>query len=335
MGVSFIIISGGLRPKSIRRLLDSIASQNIPEYQIVVVGKHDDTLPAGALYIKAPDLAESGAICKMRNIGVEASAGDPVILLDDDVEFPDGWYEKIKKRLGDKFDLASCAVLTPAGERWYDWAWASREDLNCPTRKADYTETGGNIYIGGCFMMIRRHVFDKIRFDESLNNHQRDDVDFCHRAWDAGFSLSIFPEASVTHHLDPAGRSDDDPASGSDKYREGIYSFRIGRFSEALKIFERLKEGEAVRSRYHYALCLIKLNRKEEAIEELKHVVRRADVNDIEERRLLHTAHFHLGALMEEKGFFKNASQFYFKTLEGFKEHVEANKGLDRVRFKK
>lgn len=330
--VSFIIISGGQRPKSIRRLLSSIVSQNIPEYQIVIVGKHDGALPDGALYIKTPDLAESGAICKMRNIGIKASKGDPVVLLDDDVEFSDGWYGKIKRRLDGEFDIASCAVLTPTGERWYDWAWASREDLNCPTRKADYAETGGNMYIGGCFMMIRRHVFNKVKFNENLMNRQRDDIEFCHRAWDAGFSLSIFPEAHVTHHLDPAGRSEDDPASGSDKFTEGIYSFRMGRFSEALKVFSSLKEGEAVRSRYYYALCLIKLNRKEEAVEELKYVIKIANVNDIEERRLLHTACFHIGSCMEEKGLNKEASEYYIKTLDGYKEHLEAGKGLDRVR---
>ncbi len=183
-------------------------------------------------------------------------------------------------------------------------------------------------------MMIRRHVFDKVKFNESLMNHQRDDVEFCHRAWDAGFSLSIFPEAFVTHHLDPAGRSDDDPAAGSNRFAEGIYNYRMGRYSEALDNFWAVMDDEPVKSRYHAALCLKELESYDQAVDELKFVIKNVDIDDMNERRLFYSAHFHLGDLLEKAGLNEKASECYSKTLEGFGEHHEASLGLKRVKGK-
>ena len=231
--ISFIIVSGGHRPESLQRLFDSIELQSVPDCEIIVVGRNNGPAPAGAVYIDRPDLADSAAICSMRNLGLDAARHDTVILLDDDVEFTDGWFNAIRPRLCTGYDMAGCRVITPAGERWYDWAWASRTDVTCPTRLADYDEVNNHIYIGGCFMMIRRHVFDEVRFDERLLNHQRDDVDYCRRVWEAGFKLTIFSEATVVHHLDPAGRNESDPASGPKLYSFAINLFRRGQWAEA------------------------------------------------------------------------------------------------------
>ena len=57
-------------------------------------------------------------------------------------------------------------------------------------------------------MMMRAEVWEAVKFDENRRNYQHDDVDFCHRATDIGFSLKIFPNASVIHHMDPRGRDE-------------------------------------------------------------------------------------------------------------------------------
>ncbi len=329
--ISFIIISGGQRPESMERLIKSIEAQNLPEHEIVVIGLYEGSMPKRAVYIEKQKLARSAAICKMRNLAMETAKGDILILLDDDISFPKDWYENIKKRFDEKFDVAGCRVITPAGDRWYDWAWGSRDDLTCPTRKLDYSETGKNIYIGGCLMIICRHVFKKVKFDENLKNHQRDDVDFCHRVWDAGFTLKIFREAHVTHHLDPAGRSDADPGAGSLEFSDGVFHFRLKRFDTALNHFKKMPDNDAVKSKYHSALCLVELGRKSEAETELKYVISMADKNGTDERRFYYSANFHLGRLLEGENRKGDAMRCYRETLEGFKEHHEASLGLARL----
>lgn len=333
MDPAFVIISGGARPASLRRLVRSVVSlsQGIPRRRIIVVGAHDGDLQDGVTYIPREDLARRAAICQMRNIGVDASEGDPVILLDDDVEFPPDWYEKIKERLSRPFDLLTCRVLLPTGERWYDWSWGSRRDPLCPPRMLDYAEKSENVYISGCMMIIARRVFEKVRFDETLANHQRDDVDFCHRAADAGFGIDIFTGSYVIHHLEPAGRSEADPASGTADFSRAVYLYRLGRLAEALEIFDALGESDRVKAPYHGALCLIGLGRGAEAEKRLNIAVENADLTDMEQRRIYYRAHYRLGALLEGEGRLGEAAASYRGALAGMPEHHEAAMGLRRV----
>ncbi len=51
----------------------------------------------------------------------------------------------------------------------------------------------------GCFSMIRREAFDQIGLlDENLFMYG-DDVDWCHRAWDAGWEVVFYPGARAIH----------------------------------------------------------------------------------------------------------------------------------------
>ncbi|MGK7346154.1 MAG: glycosyltransferase [Candidatus Nitrospinota bacterium M3_3B_026] len=331
MHPAFVIISGGARPASLRRLVRSIVSQDVPRRQIIVVGEHEDSLPVGVTFIPAADLAARAEICRMRNIGIDASEGGPVILLDDDVEFPPGWYADIRERLSRPFDLLTCRVLLPTGERWYDWSWASREDPLCPPRMLGYSEKSENVYISGCMMIIARRVFEKVRFDENLMNHQRDDVDFCHRAVSAGFDIDVFTGAYVIHHLEPAGRSAADPASGTADFSRAVYLYRLGRLAEALEIFDALGESDRVKAPYHGALCLIGLGRGAEAEKRLNIAVENADLADVEQRRIYYRAHYRLGALLEGEWRLGEAAASYRKALEGMPEHHEAAMGLHRL----
>lgn len=332
--ISFIVISGGERPASIARLFESIEKQAIPDYEIIVVGRYDGPLPGKARLVNQPDLAEKAAICAMRNMGLDAAAGDPAILLDDDVELADGWYEAVKDGLASDFDVASCRVVTPAGDRWYDWAWASRQDPSCPTRNLDYGDTNPNVYVSGCFMAIRRKVFKKTRFNENLMNHQRDDVEFCHRVWDEGFAVSHFPEAAAIHHLDPAGRSYSDPASGSRQYSLGIDLLRKKLFREAFDRFEAAAATEGPGARYHAALCLKELEAFDQAIARFEAVI--AETKDVAgkdpaHKRLHYTSWFHIGDMLQLSGQTRRAAECYRKVVDGFPEHNEAAARLKMI----
>ncbi|MBF0171547.1 MAG: glycosyltransferase, partial [Nitrospinae bacterium] len=262
---AFVIISGGARPASLARLVTSLREQEgLVEPEIVIVGVAAP-LPDGARLVPLPDEARRAAICRMRNAGIDATCGDPVILLDDDMEFTHGWWAAFAPRLGTA-DILGCRVVTPAGARWYDWSWASRADPACPPRMMGYDETGPDAYLSGCFMAIKRAVFTRVRFDETRMNHQKDDVDFCHRAADAGFTLDVVPEATAVHHLDPSGRSASDPAAGPEAYAQGIHLFRLGRYDAALPLLERGESpADPAPARYHRGLALAALGRRDEA----------------------------------------------------------------------
>lgn len=312
------------------RLLASILAQGPCQSETIAVGRADN-LPQWVRLVGLPELADTAAICRMRNIGVAESSGDPVVLLDDDIELHPGWLDAIFSKLADvMWDIASSKVLGPSGERWYDWCWASRADHACPPRMLEYGETSPNLYISGCMMIIRRRVFDKVIFNENLMNHQRDDVDFCHRALDAGFKFTCFTDAVATHHLEPSGRSQSDPAAGSGGFPEAIFRFRKKDYAGALSILISLKDSPE--TLYHAALCLKNLGLTGKAAELFNKTVVLADNGEMKQRRLYYSALFHLGSLAENCGDMNSAAWYYAKALSGFPEHKEAAMGLERAR---
>lgn len=330
MKISFVIISGGARVESMGRLFRSIEKQGVSGAQTVIIGDVKGLRHQTAIFINEPELARTAAICRMRNLGVEKSNGSVVVLLDDDIELADGWYESIKNRLGaSSWDIAGCRVTGPSGGRWYDWSWASRQDPLCPPRMIEYGQTSQNLYISGCLMIIRRHVFDKVRFSENLYNHQRDDVDFCHRAIDAGFRFECWPEAVAVHHLEPAGRSEADPGAGSVGFAQAVYMFRKGAYTDAFQLFQKLPQSAKVS--YHRSLTLKKLGKLNEAAKQFEKLLKALKVNDPNERRLYYSANFHLADIREKEGKPEEARRYYNETLFGFPEHHEAALGLLRV----
>lgn len=74
-------------------------------------------------------------------------------------------------------------------------------------RKAKSEKFNGIDLVSGTCMLIKRKVFEKIGlFDESYFFYY-EDVDFCVRARNAGFSISVIPTVSIFHILsDSIGR---------------------------------------------------------------------------------------------------------------------------------
>jgi tetratricopeptide (TPR) repeat protein len=334
--ISFIVISGGKRPTAIARLFDSVTAQAIPAREIIVVGEYAGPLPPNCVYIERPDLARTAAICAMRNIGLSAARGDPAVLLDDDIELSPTWYRDIRDYLDSGFDVAGHRVTLPNAKRWYDWNIASRTDPLTPTMMADYGYTGPDIYISGCLMIVSRHVSEKVRFNENLLNHQRDDVEFCHRVWDAGFTIKFFEKPSAVHYLAPAGRSASDPAGGSALLSEGIYQYRMGRYGEAVLLFESvaISGTDGVKAVYHKGLCLMGMGDAQGAEASFKQVVQTASASDKDARRLYFTACFHLGVIYETAGKTGSARKMYETALTGMPEHRRAADGIKRLSAK-
>ncbi|MBI4665281.1 MAG: tetratricopeptide repeat protein [Nitrospinae bacterium] len=330
ISISFVVISGGLRPEPLRVLINSITSQKLPPYEIILVGKAPGPLPDEVILLAEPLLAQTGAICAMRNKGIKTASGEVVVLTDDDVEFTPGWGGNIKPALADQsWDIAGCRVLGPDGQRWYDWCWHSRTDPVCPPRLLEYGEQSPGLYISGCLMMIRRRVFATTLFNENLLNHQRDDVEFCHRAADAGFKFASFPSAVAIHHLAPAGRSVDDPAFGDSGYMTAIHLFRKGDYVSALEMLGALEPSAKVL--YHKALTLQRMGRFAEA--ELLYRQAAAQTRGWagEERRIHFSSWFHMGEIMEAAQNPALAEEYYRKALKGYPEHKSAAEGLARV----
>jgi len=102
MKTSIIIISKNNR-KDLNNILSQLLEiQNRHNFEIVVVeATNQDDLECQAIkYIKIP--VEEAGFGHQRNIGVENSAGELILFVDDDVIISDGWYNKLLSSLSEE-----------------------------------------------------------------------------------------------------------------------------------------------------------------------------------------------------------------------------------------
>ena len=193
------------RPDEVDELLESLCSQTVKDFEVVIV-EDGSKIPCKDVcdkYASILDLhyynKENSGPGQSRNYGVERAQGEYVIILDSDVVLPEGFMSAIECELQGK----------PAA------AWGGPDAAHpsfTPVQKAisysmtSFFTTGGirggkakldKFYPRSFNMGIRRDVygqlggFSKMRFGE--------DIDFSYRIVEAGHQPRLFPEAWVWH----------------------------------------------------------------------------------------------------------------------------------------
>lgn len=219
------------RPESLLRLLRSMALQSLRTHQVVVVNDGGACLSAEALKREiagtneesqlGPQLilienARSVGSGEARNAGVKASAGEIILLLDDDVELlsPDflerglaGFQENIvgivfPKKLdvsrGETLELSLFIERELTGE-------LVRSNFENESEKV-----GNSVIYGPMVAFVRRKAFlDVDGYDSvyglGIGHSFREESDFQKRVQSEGWAVKLVPEISFKHHIQPSG----------------------------------------------------------------------------------------------------------------------------------
>jgi len=133
---------------------------------------------------------------RARNTGIDAAAGERILLCDADDIVGDGWVAAMSAAL-DGFDLA-------AGRCEYTLlnSGAVRSRGRTELLSHDIHTTWEHPWAPSCNLGFRRSVFDALGgFDPDFVYGGGDDLDFCIRAHAAGFVLGYAPEATVQYRM--------------------------------------------------------------------------------------------------------------------------------------
>jgi len=241
---SAIVVTGGRRPAALRALTRRLLAQG-QAWEVIIAGDWEAGAPRGLKVLPYPAEARAGAIGFLRNQGAEAARGGVLVFLDDDMELTPAWEAHAPGLLGElgagRAELGTCRVLGPNGRRWYDWSWASRSCPDAPPMLLPYGVRDRNGYLSGCCILARRDAWGAVRFREDLGYYEREDVDFSHRAQEAGQRIRVDPRAAVRHLLLPGGRR----AGETDPLPQIQFLYRSGRLEEARRLLEARGEGLA------------------------------------------------------------------------------------------
>ena len=157
---------------------------------------------------------------KANNVGIRASQGEYVLILNPDTIIHDGSLDKLVL-FADKHPEAGafgCKVLNADGTYQEcvrpfpsiraEWLAALRLELLGYLSnwfqprvylgwRGETERTVG--WLAGCFILVRREILNRINgFDEQFFYYY-EDMDLCHRVWDAGYTILYTPDASITH----------------------------------------------------------------------------------------------------------------------------------------
>ena len=198
-----IIVPVFNRPDEVDELLESLCSQTLKDFEVVIVedGSQKPCKDVCDKYAGILDLhyynKENSGPGQSRNYGVERAQGEYVIILDSDVVLPNGYLAAVNSQLSIVNSQFSIAFGGPD---------ASHPSFTPVQKAISFFTTGGirggkakldKFYPRSFNMGIRRDVyqklggFSKMRFGE--------DIDFSYRIVEAGYQPRLFPDAWVWH----------------------------------------------------------------------------------------------------------------------------------------
>ncbi len=227
-----VILPTHNRPESLKRTVRSVLSQSLLPDELIIVNDGDDEIPADI----ADKVRQAGvqfiyrrrdypSLPASRNVGIDASSGGILLLMDDDVELEreflaemSGMFEADKAGQVDGIGAVGTdfSVIPTAKNRLWGvlmfltghLRWMPRR-CQANTRRLPTALRGllkpAKFLIGGR-VGVRRRVVEDVRFNEAFAGYALfEDRDFCYRATQR-YAMFVAPSLKLTHHFDKNAR---------------------------------------------------------------------------------------------------------------------------------
>ena len=196
------------RPDELRELLESIALQQLSDYEVIVIEDGSSLTSEAVIHDFTPTIhslhyhqVPNGGPSRARNIGVGYATGDYIIILDSDVVLPTGYLKAVDTALrGQIIDAfggpdAASDDFTPI-QKAINYAMTSPLTTGgirggSASAMEQFKPRSFNL---GCCRELYLHLGG---FDESLRFGE--DIDFSLRLIKAGAKTALIPEAFVYH----------------------------------------------------------------------------------------------------------------------------------------
>ena len=168
--IKYIMITFGILTGKVNvdNIIESIEIQNIPNYEIIVVGPCNYT--SQFIHVFYDKECESKLwITKKKNIVIDNAKGDIVVLMKDYILLDSNWYIGFKKFIDSdiNWDILMNKLVNKKNQRLLDWVWLNPKKKG--PRHIDYTLTNHKcMYVPGNFMIAKLHFLKKHKFDTSL-----------------------------------------------------------------------------------------------------------------------------------------------------------------------
>ncbi len=145
------------------------------------------------------------------NRGLRVTAGDrDVVVLNSDVQALPGWLECLQYAAyrDEDVGIVGAQLLYPDGRIQFGGTVRNRDapewfDHRYRFKPGDWgpaAQTSPALAVTGACMYVRREVLERIGMLDERYPMAYEDVDYCLRAWQAGYRVRYFPIARLVHH---------------------------------------------------------------------------------------------------------------------------------------
>ena len=197
MQFTFGIITAGNQDHYINKIIDSIIKNNIPTYEIIIVGNSKITKSDKIKIIEFDENVNHGWITKKKNIIVQNAMYENVVLLHDYIKLDDDWYNGFLK-FGNDFDWCVTKIITIDGNRFRDYTLFPGDfyGITGPGRIIDNyfnnfclipydfennIKTNKHMYISGSYYVIKRNIALMHPLNERLMHCCGEDLEYSAR----------------------------------------------------------------------------------------------------------------------------------------------------------
>lgn len=189
MKISFGILTYPGNEEEAKKVVTSIENQNVKFYEIIIIGGSNIYKNSNLKHIEFDESIKKSWITKKRNIFFEEAKYEILVCMHDYLTLDLDWYKGLI-RYGDKFDILSNKIIKKNGQRHYDWNLSrhnrnrfDKQILSTNQKLLPYSVShlSNYMYISGAFIILKEHVANKYKFNESLAWQQGEDVEWSHR----------------------------------------------------------------------------------------------------------------------------------------------------------
>ena len=183
MEFTFGIITSGAEDDSINQIIDSIEKQNIPTYEIIIVGNSKVSRNKTRI-VQFNDEVIPKWITRKKNIITNIAKFENIVYLHDYVIFTDDWYKGFLE-FGNDFDLCMTKITNHDETRYRDWCicmWDNPTimEIAGPNRKCilpyDDNRFKKHMYFSGTYWVSKKKIMREFPLNEQLVWGQGEDV---------------------------------------------------------------------------------------------------------------------------------------------------------------
>jgi len=185
MNFTFGIITDGNNEGFIKKTIESIKKQQIPNFEIIVIGGKKEY--ENCIHIPFDETIKTAWITRKKNIICEIALYENIVLMHDYIELCDDWYQGFLL-FGNDFDICVTKIKNHNGVRFRDYSIFPYGISDClsiraliPYHYAPSIKLSKLMYISGAYYIIKKYIASKFPLDERLRWGDGEDVELSKR----------------------------------------------------------------------------------------------------------------------------------------------------------